>query len=297
MKRLHITLEAILQEIRPKSVPPAQKEALNSFKQEVRESLQKLFPLHVSTVANPFEMGSTKKGTDIALKYDLDLFLPFRFGFGKDTRSVRTSLLHALQAHYKGKNTIVRDQRVSVGLIRMHGSHILHIDVVPGVEKSAGAYKDQAPGDEKQQEDSKYLELYDRVANKTLTTNVHRQVRLIKQEAQHYRDTVRLLKAWRFQQPTEYPLGSYAIELMVYEALRADSAPKTGSHDKLLLHVLQYCCERLPTDWELRDIGANNRWKDYLKPGAKQQLAGLWRKLITTLQSSDEAAIRRAFLG
>ncbi len=284
-------LSDILLDLRPTALPSTHKAAHNVFKQEVREYLQKSFPKGKYTCGDPFEVGSTKKKTTITLRYDLDLFVPFSRSAYHDEKSMVDSVHKALLAYRFHKNTEVRRQRVSVGLLRYVGSQLLAIDVVPGMEKRLGAFQATGP------EDSQFLVLYDRVAGKPVTTNVHRQLRIMKQRIGHYRDVIRLLKAWRFQQPNEFPLGSYAIEMMVYDAATSPDAPRSGNPAEFLHHVLQHCIQCLYQGWELIEVGTGKRWNDYLSPGAKTHLAGLWSQLLRILQDGDEEEIRQCFLG
>jgi hypothetical protein len=291
MKKQNKILEAVLQELRPTALPPDQMAALNAFKQEVRELLQKTFPKGKYACADPIEMGSLKKKTSISLCYDLDLLVPFKREAFNDEKALRSEVFKALANHSFRSKTEVRNQRNSIGLQRYVGSQLLSIDVVPGLERKAGDFQLG------KSEDDLFLVIYDREVGRPTITNVHRQVRVIKQSIPLYRDTIRLLKAWRLQQPNDFPLGSYALEMMVYAAARATGAPPSGNHAKLLVYVLTYCIEQLQGDWKLVDVGSGKVWADYLKKGAKDQLAGLWRKLLSTIQDGEETSIRRCFLG
>ena len=284
------TLESILAAIRPGNIPPSHKVAMNEFRQEVCEFIQQRFPLHHERAGEPRRMGSKEKGTDIAQSYDLDLIVPFCFNYKNGPKGMKASLLHALQGHRYQFATKIRDQRVSIGLRREFVGHTLAIDIVPGMEKSLKSFNDNSA-----KEDDKDLILYDRESNRQRTTNIARQVRLIKEKMLHYRDVVRLLKAWR--KKSGHPISSYALELLVYQAATAKAAPKTGSIDKLLNYTLQHAIPFLQQNGTLQDIGANYPWEDYLRnSGAKTQLAGLWKKLLHSLDQGSDASIRANFL-
>jgi hypothetical protein len=290
MHKHHLPLQEILDAIHPNKIPSARKEALNIFRQEVAQFLQQRFPLHHERLGEPRTMGSKEKGTDVAFNYDLDLFIPFKFGFKTDPKGMKNAVYQALKEKFDSPPvTIVRAQRVSVGLIRTIGGEELAIDVVPGMEKVAGAYDDISTD-----EDKKYLQLYDSVGNVVRTTNVHRHSRLIKVNAERYRDIVRLLKAWRNKERS-IKLGSFALELLVYRAATAKDAPKTGSLDTLLHFVLTHNIPFLEAKGTLQDIGAGYQWPDYLSEGAKTQLAGLWRKLQAALENPDQEKLRTFF--
>jgi hypothetical protein len=288
MSHTHRILTEVLQKVHPNQVPRQQKEALNTFKQEVTVFLQQHYRIGDERVADPFAGGSQVKGTDMSLSYDLDLFLPFKHGFRGKPQAIKADLLNALRARFEQTGVEVRDQRVSVGLRKLIGLHTIEIDVVPGMEKNLGSYKHKSD-----QEDDQYLILYDRESCKERTTNIARQVRLIKQDTLHYRDTVRLLKAWRHKEG--HIIGSYALELMTHQAAKAKGAPTTGSPEALLKHVLKHNIPFLEGNGTLQDIGANYAWEDYLKPGAKTQLAGRWKKLLTALETGEETLLRSFF--
>ncbi len=281
-------LTAVLAVIHPNQVPKAQREALNLFRQEVVQFLQQRFPLHHERVGEPRTIGSFEKGTDIALSYDIDIILPFKHGYRSSAQKMKAELLAALKERYPTPPTTVRDQRVSVGLRRHWQETILGLDIVPGMEKSPNCYNDTTAEEEK-----KNLVLFDRESACERTTNVDRQKRLIVRNAEHYREIVRLLKAWRLKH--NHIISSYALELMVYQSAMASGAPKTGSPEKLLRHTLQWAIPFLEKDGSLQDIGANYPWPDYLKSGAKTQLAGLWKKLLAALEGSDGTQLRSFF--
>ncbi len=167
---------------------------------------------------------------------------------------------------------------------------LLQIDVVPGMELQAKQYKDKPS---KAEEGRNFLKLYDREGNCERTTNIHRQLRLVQENMLHYRDTVRLLKAWRHKE--DYRISSYALELMVYRAATAKDAPKTGSPELLLSYVLKSNIAFLEADGKLQDLGANYEWADYLKTAGKVQLARRWKKLLAALVNQDIPLLRSFF--
>jgi hypothetical protein len=252
MHNHHLFLQKILDAIHPKGIPAARKEALNAFRQEVVMFIQQRFPLHHERLGEPRTMGSKEKGTDVAFSFDIDLFVPFKYGFKTDPKGMKNAVYQAInEKFHQPPVTKVRSQRVSVGIRRMVGGQELAIDVVPGMEQKLGAYEDGSDDEGKL-----FLVLYDKDANNTRTTNVRRHSRLIKERALHYRDIVRLLKAWRNKE-TSITLGSFALELLVYRAAVAKDAPTTGALDDLLRFVLQHNIPLLEANVSLQDIGAD----------------------------------------
>ncbi len=291
MHKNHLPLQEILTAIHSKRVEPTYKQAINTFRQEIAQFIQKRFPRHDERIGEPRAIGSTKRGTNVAFKYDIDLLVPFKHGFKTDPKGMKNAVFQELQEKFDASpHTNVRDQRVSIGVIRQYNGREMHIDVVPGMEREINSY-DEISTDE----DKKYLLIYDREANKEWTTNVDRHSRLIKENALHYRAVVRLLKAWRRKEETSFTLGSFALELLVYGAATAKGAPKNGTIDDLLRFTLKHNIPFLEGDGPLHDIGANYPWPDYLNAGAKRQLAGLWRKLQNALETPDSDKLKSFF--
>lgn len=286
MPKHHHILDEILVQIRPSAVPSDQKTALNQLKQEVINFIQSTFAANRERAGDPVIRGSQDKGTDVAFDYDVDIFLPFRQNYRASPQAMKAVVYNTFKAHFTKQGTEVRDQRVSVGVKRIHGTFTMRIDIVPGMELSLGKYDPKT-------EEGQFLTLYDREANTTRTTNVARHARLLKEKAEKYRDTVRLLKAWRNKE--SHIIGSYALELLVYGAAIAKGAPASGNATDLLRHVLECAIPFLESDGELQDIGANYKWRDYLGKEAKKQLAGRWKKLLTALNGADSAVLAAFF--
>lgn len=289
MANSNAILKEVLDQIHPNRIPVDQKQAMNAFRQEVVQFLQQRFSLHHERIGEPRSIGSTEKGTETALSYDIDVILPFRNGYRSSAQKVKAEVFSALRTQFPNPPTLVRDQRVSVGLRRKWKNSELGIDIVPGLERSPNSYVQGDTNPEKT-----FLVLYDRESNAERLTNVDLQIRMVKQNMLNYRDTVRLLKAWRHKQG--HIIGSYALELLVYQATKGQNAPKTGSPEVMLRHVLKWAIPFLESDGQLQDTGANYPWPDYLKTGAKTQLAGLWRKLLNALDSGDSTVLKGYFL-
>lgn len=286
----HTILTQVLHDIHPKRIPAPQKEALNKLRQEVAQVIQQEFPLRIARLGEPRTIGSAEKGTDTALDFDLDLIIPFRFGYYPNAKDLKNAIFQTLSKKFAlHPSTTVRPQRVSVGVIRsLNPSTKIRIDVVPGIEKEANAYDDLSQDIKK-----KYLTLYDQESNTDRTTNVHLQIKLVLDNMLHYRDTLRLLKAWRHKDGLH--IGSYALELLVYRAATAKGAPETGSPEALLKHTLAHLIPFLEADGALQDNGANYDWPDYVKRDTKTQIAGRWRKLLAALEKPDPQALRSFF--
>lgn len=281
-------LNEVLSRIRPSRIPAEQRQGLNDLRQSVVQFLQQRFPLHHERVGEPVTLGSREKGTDTSLDYDLDVFVPFRYGFRLHARGMKVAVLRALQERFGSAGCTVRDRGVSIAVRRQGPDGEMVVDVVPGMEIELGRYKD-GPGNE----EHKFLVLYDSIGNAERTTNVHRQVRLVKENMLHYRDSLRLLKGWR--QHEGFKVSGFALELLVYRAATAAEAPKTGSPSVLLGHVLRHSIGLLVADEPLQDIGAGYWWPDYLGTETKRQLAGRWQKILRAIDKGDPEGLRSFF--
>jgi hypothetical protein len=273
-------LLAALQAASPERLPQQHLDALAAFKQEVINFLQQRFPGGHGNLGAPRSIGSQAKGTDIGPGLDIDLLVPFKHGYQKDAKALRAFLRKTLRKQYPHPPTHVRDQRVSVGLIRHLYGQELRVDIVPGLERSPGDYFDQSADPART-----FLLLYDREQDCERPTNVDEQHRLLARDMPHYRDTVRLLKLWCHKE--RHKISSYALELLVYRAATLTDAPTSGSPSTLLAHVLAASIDFLQSDGALQDIGAQYPWPDYLRPGGKRQLARRWKKLLEALDDSE----------
>lgn len=287
MSTVNTKLEEVIRALRPKR-NTMQWQQLQALKLEVIKFLQARFPDKHERVGEPQLIGSAAKKTDLIGASDLDLLVPFRHGFKVDAKGMKTELLRALRTHYENDSTTtVRDQRVSIGVLRSESGGSLSVDVVPGMALESKRYEDGGP------EDQRFLTLYDRESNREWTTNLAIQARIIKGLCGQYKDVIRLLKAWRNK--TGHPLPSYAIELIVVKA--ANEGPAHGNLADLLMHTLRHACGFLGTrPCILQDHGAGYTWEDFLGEEAKTQLAATWQDILDDLEHARVEALPAHFL-
>ena len=267
------------------------KGSLGKYKDErhkLMQLLQQHYPMHEARVDDLRPSGSYEKKTDINVKFDLDIILAFKHGFKGGIQKAKADLLKVLQEKYKGDHKVkVLNGRVAVCLQIPRGTHTIEIDVVPGEEIGYGRYK-QDSADEK----DKFLQLYDRVSNATLKTNPHRQIRVVKELGNKGIPPIKLLKIWKHH--AKFGIGSYALELMVYNAFKKSFQGKQ-SPSKLLDHVLASNIEDLRVNKALVEIGSGAAWSDFCKPAAKAQLAAIFAKMRKALEKGDMAALEKYF--
>ncbi len=261
-------------------LPAKQLQSYKELRIEVATFLQQTYRLHEERVGEPVNAGSYEKGTDINLRFDLDLIVPFCHGFCKGAKGIKNRLFKDLEKRFKDR-ALVKNGRVAVCLTFEVPPHTIEIDVVPGMEIKPGAYKSTSKDDE-----GRFLVLYDREASKELVTNVQRQIRLVKHNQPPFRPVIQLLKVWKKHHDRK--LSSYAIELMVYDAFKRGKYPeKKFPVEKMLLHTLEYNARLLAQNCSLKEIGSGGEWHDFVKPGNKVNLSGIFNKMAQAIRDRD----------
>lgn len=281
-------LNAVLAEIKPANVATPAREALMAFSGECLGFIKQRFPLHHERVGEPMSVGHGELGTDLAFLHELEIVVPFKHGYRASPQKVKEEVASALLQRYQGSQTTVREQRVAIRLSRSVEGAELQIDIVPGMERHPGSYAERSLD-----EDKKYLLLHDRDSACDRSCNFAKRMRLLRAQLQDYCDVVRLLRYWCHLH--RFNIDSHALELLVYQASAAKGAPKTGSIEKLLRHVLQWATVFLSHDGILQDIAADYPWPDFLKPASKEQLAALWQRILAAIEHGDQSLLRSFF--
>ena len=265
----------------------------HNMRQEVTEVLKSEFPVGKELSGDPMNAGSWQKNTAVNRKFDLDILAPFKFrDKQKGAQKIKGEVYNVMRSHFGSRPGYkVRDQRVSTGISFQKGGELIEIDVVTGMEPREGFYLPEMsdPNDER-----KDLILFDRYSGQKIKTNVHRQIRIVKNDLVHYHTPIRLLKTWK--KVHDQHIGSYAIELIAHLAYKAKGAPKSGSPDKLLRHILEYSIDLLP-DLKLVDLGVGREWTDFLNPNQRNELKGEFKRMLKALDPNapDFDLIRKLF--
>lgn len=257
----------------------------HALRQEVTEVLKAEFPLHKELAGDPINAGSWEKNTAVNRKFDLDILVPFKH---RDTqngpRDIKGEVLNVMMKRFESQAGImVQDQRVSTGIVAQRGGQTIEIDVVTGMEPKPDHYSHHAHDPNEERKD---LVLFDRETKSRpkIKTNVHRQIRIIKKDLVNYHVPIRLLKTWK--KVHNQPVGSYAIELIAHQALKTPSAPKSGSPDRLLHHILEFGVRNLPT-LELVDVGSGSKWPDFLNENQRYELKCEFEKMLKALNPNE----------
>ncbi len=253
---------------------------------EIKEALEAKY---TNTLYAPFNSGSLAKNTAVNTKFDIDLMAPFKrnaFGSSGTLEDMYENVYKFLYDKYHGKEAVVRRQKVSIGLefYADADGHVVKIDVVPGRELNQGEYLND-----------KRLNLYvyeqfgrfEKGADH-LRSNIHAQVKHIRDRAEAERDSVRkiirLLKVWKIGKGSGPK--SFFLELITIKAF--DSKTITGDIWEKLKTVLEYIRDNAKTV-SLPDPGnSGNDVADTMTDSEKSWLSSDMDTMLTNIAASDD---------
>lgn len=289
MSQHNAYLNQILQSISQSELSHDVKQQAEKYRTEVMDVLRQQLDGTTLRAGNPVPAGSWTKNTEVNFQFDFDLVLPFRQGgLAGDSglnklKDMRKKVQTALENHYRHKPFVtVRAQRFSTGVHFDNNGRRYEIDVVPGMEASAGSYRENGP------EEAKDLLLYNRTNDTLLRTNVHRQIRIIRNLGP-WREIIRLLKAWN-KRKNDGNISSYAIELMVKmasETAEGKAAKDLGDRLEYMLGWLsQFLAQPNP---QLTDVGSGNQWVYFVKPKENENLANRFANMLKDLMGERAA--------
>lgn len=289
MSQHNAYLSQVLESLSQSKLPNDVKQRAEQCRTEVTEVLRQQLDGKVLRAGSPVPAGSWTKNTEVNCKFDFDVVVPFRRGgLAGDTdlnklKDMRKRVQTALENHYRNNRFVkVRAQRFSTGVHFNSNGRLYEVDVVPGMEASAGSYRESGP------EEAKDLFLYNSTNNTLLRTNVHRQIRIMR-ELGPWREIIRLLKAWN-KLKNSGRISSYAIELMVKmasETLEGKAAKDLGDRLEYVLGWLsRFLAETNP---QLTDVGCGNQWSDFIKPTERENLANRFANMLKDLRGERAA--------
>lgn len=269
-------------------LPKSQLKHFHTVRHQVIRFFQQQYSGKTIRVGDPFLSGSYAKKTDINAAFDIDIVVPFRSESGFTTETIQQDALDRLEKHFKSLGAEVSMGTNSVQMKFLSGTTTLELDVVLGVEMEPGGFKPRSKNEE-----DKFLVLFNRGQKANVTTNLHRQKRVIKEKGNQQRIPVKLLKIWKYRQ--RFLLSSYIVEMMSWEAFQQVPFSGKQSPSRLLAHVLDYNHSLLERDEALQDVGANYKLQDFLKTGGKQSLAGIFKKMLAAIEQDDLGLLRDYF--
>ena len=217
---------------------------LDYLTHEIKASISRILKKEYGSkvVAAPVLSGSLVKGTAINTHFDLDLVIPFsRYAFRTPAH-----MLEDLYAFFDEEVTLnkplelveVYDQRVSVGLLLedLETNWEIDVDLVPGLERSLGDYQL-----------SKDLILWDSEKEKSILTNISRQVNSVHSQGNGYPDLVKLMKIWRNDYGDEMRmLKSFVLEMAIQKAFQELPGLRKGPLWERLKMTLLYFRDKFP---------------------------------------------------
>lgn len=245
-----------------------------SFYREKRDVVQKALEQKYKgrLAGHIIYSGSVAKSTEINIKYDVDLIVPFRYDAFPNLEDMSKDILRYFQKEFNDVHNLPpRDQRVSVGLTFAKPGATISMDIVPGRETKRDSYGSE-----------RYLNLYDSEDKRYFQTNISKQIMAIQQSDPNVRNIIRLLKIWKHHQNRK-ALKGFILELLVIRAFKdaGDKAP-SGLWPQLEM-TLRYIRDNIEVA-RLVDPGNGNNIVSDLIPGhTKTELANSMRNMLNSI--------------
>ncbi len=224
--------------------------------------------------------GSLKKSTELNTNFDVDLIVPFRHdAFTLDNMAAQ--VYEVLEDSFAHKlRWVVRDQRVSVGMIyKKFGGPSVKIDVVPGREIGLNAYRW-----------NRYLKLYSSDGQTHFQTNIHLQVEALQNAPKGTRRIIRLLKIWK-NHGNGLKIKSFFLELLAIEAMKYQPAYQPELVDQLL-HTLAFIRDNIQSIRLIDPGNSNNIVSEMLTAMDKRKISKTFESMIASIQSRPNALLQ-----
>jgi hypothetical protein len=248
-----------------------------TFHGEKRDAVQKALEKKYAgkLAGNIIYSGSIAKSTEINIKYDVDLIIPFKYDAFPNLEEMSRDLFRFFQTEFKDDHKMpARDQRVSVGLTFSKPGISISMDIVPGREIKRDGY-----------EPDRYLNLYDSNEKRYFQTNIKKQIDAIKLSHDNARNIIRLIKIWKFHQNRK-ALKGFIIELLVMRAFKdaGDKIP-SGLWPQLEM-ALKYIRDQIGSAKLIDPGNSNNVLSELLTPAQKLELANAMRNMLNSIAAS-----------
>ena len=246
-----------------------------AFHREKRDIVQKaLEQKYKSKLAgNIIYSGSISKSTEINIKYDVDLIVPFTYDAFPNLEEMSKDLYKFFQNEFKDAHKLPpRDQRVSVGMSFTRPGITIAMDVVPGREIKRGGY-----------EPERYLNLYDSEEKRYFQTNIAKQIAAFKQGHDNARNIIRLLKIWKYHQGKK-ALKGFTLELLVLRAFKdaGDKLP-SGLWPQLEM-TLKYIRDHIENARLVDPGNSTNNLSELIPALQKTEIANAMRNMLNSIQ-------------
>ena len=262
----------------------SKEEALLNKHLEYRKKVKEVMEAQYSSrMYAPFNSGSYAKNTAINTKFDFDMMVPFKRNAFDTLKQMYEDVFSFLSKHYAGAAK-VRPQKVSVGLEFYDNGDTIKIDVVPGRELKQ---------DEFDKDKRLNLYVYERFGKieagaDYLLTNVHEQIKYIRDRADAEKDSVRkiirLLKVWKVGQGVGPK--SFFLELITLKAF--DSKNITGDLWEKLKAFVEFILDNAKTV-TLSDPGnGGNNVADTMTDAEKDKLVSDMKALLEMIEQNSD---------
>lgn len=225
--------------------------------------------------SNPINSGSYAKHTAINIKFDIDLFVPFKRKSFNTLEEMYKEVYDFFSnpERFNDSNLVsCKQQRTSIGLKFNIDNKIIEMDIIPGREIEEDKYSET--GD---------VNLYDsKKDQQSIKTNIKKHIDLISGKKIE-RAIIRLLKIWNYR--NNIGIKSFLIELIVIKALSNLSTTNLWENLEATLIFIRDNIEtvKLPDP-----ANSNNIVTDKLSDSEKQNIKYRTKNLLDRIYDFDE---------
>lgn len=254
-----------------------------AFYREKRDVVQKALEQKYKgkLAGHVFYSGSVAKSTEINIKYDVDLIVPFKYDAFPNLEEMAKDIFKFMQNEFRDVHRLPpRDQRVSVGMTFAKPGVNISMDIVPGREIKRDGY-----------EPERYLSLYDSEDKRYFQTNIHKQITALNQGNPNVRNIIRLLKIWKYHQSRK-ALKGFILELLVIRAFKdaGDKAPN-GLWPQLEM-TLKYIRDHIETAKLVDPGNSTNVVSELMAPQLKTEVANAMRNMLNSIGANSSKLVQ-----
>lgn len=247
------------------------------FYKEKRDLVQKALEQKYKgkLAGNIIYSGSVAKSTEINIKYDVDLIVPFNYDAFPNIEEMSKDIYRFFQSEFSDTHMLSpRNQRVSVGLSFTKPGLEISMDIVPGREIKRRGY-----------EPDHYLSLYEADENRCFQTNIKRQIKELRESHDNARNIIRLLKVWKHRLGNKIA-KSFVLELLVLRAFQneKDKLPK-GLWPQMEM-TLKFIRDQIETIRLVDPGNSKNVVSEHLTPKQKTEIANAMRNLLNSVSAT-----------
>ncbi len=240
---------------------------------EIKEEIEKEYTDKLAQ--NPINSGSYAKHTAINIKFDIDLFIPFKKGSFASLEEMYEDIYDFFtnsDRFFDPQLSQCKRQRTSIGMKFYIEDEEIDMDVVPGREIEIDEYVKTGN-----------VNLFDSKGDqRSIKTNVKKHIELISGKNVE-RSIIRLLKVWKYRNGID--IRSFLIELFV---LKAFGNIKTGNLWDKLEAVFCFIKDNIKTIKLVDPANTNNVVTDTLTENEKNTIENTTKNMLDRIEDSEE---------